>query len=63
MDQDELKHQIEGLFANASVESLRETTRALEKLVRQVTDTWERKRYEDVIDMLPDMVKHTNEGG
>ena len=58
LNQEQLIAQIEALFARADAASLREVSRQLEKLVRQIEDEGTRKRYEAAIDQLPDMVKH-----
>lgn len=62
MDQTQLRSEIEAAFARADLANVREVTRALEKLVRQVEDAAVRRRYEAAIDALPDMVKHLNAG-
>lgn len=61
MEQTELIREIEALFAAASKTNLRDTSRKLERLVRQVQDRALRTRYEGAIDHLPDMVKHLDE--
>jgi hypothetical protein len=58
IDQSELLKEIETLFAQADPQNLRDTERRLERLVRQLKDPQDRKRYEAAIDHLPDMVKH-----
>lgn len=61
MEQPQLIQEIEKLFADATPENLRMTTRSLEKLVRDVADRPTRARYESAIDLLPEMVKHLSE--
>lgn len=58
MDILDIRREIEQLFASVDPQSLRDTTRRLERLVRQLPDAAERAQYESAIDHLPDMVKH-----
>lgn len=61
MDQSLLQDEIEKRFAEADPANLRQITRDLEKLVRDVEDRQLRARYEAAIDQLPEMVKHLSE--
>jgi cell division protein FtsB len=57
--QEQLERDIEKLFAEATSENLRQTSRQLETLVRKLSDPRIRAQYEAAIDQLSDMVKHT----
>jgi hypothetical protein len=58
---DETERKIEALFASADAKNLRNVTRDLEKLVRQLIDPVTRRQYEAAIDQLPDIVAHSGE--
>lgn len=58
MDQAELKKAIEAAFARADRTNVRDVSREIEKLLRQLEDPALRRRYEGAVDLLPDMVKH-----
>jgi hypothetical protein len=58
---DEVERKIEELFATAELKNLRNVTRDLEKLVRQLVDPVTKRRYEAAIDQLPDIVAHSGE--
>lgn len=62
MDQSELTRQIEALFGEATPQNVRDVSRRLERLVRQIADPRTRARYEGAIDHLPEMVAHLDEG-
>ena len=59
--QDELRREIEALFARAEKAKLREITKALHKLIQQVEDPVLRRQWDQAIDALPDMVQHDGE--
>ena len=61
MDQTLLLQEIEKRFADANPGNLRQVSRELERLVRDVSDRQVRARYEAAIDQLPEMVKHLSE--
>lgn len=63
VDQDELRREIESLFARAEKTNIRETSKALDKLIRQVDDPILRRQWDAAIDALPDMVNHSNDRG
>lgn len=58
MDQAELKKAIEAAFARADRTNVREVSREIERMLRQLEDPALRRRYEGAVDLLPDMVKH-----
>ena len=58
MDQEEQIRGIEAAFAKANRANLREVTRELERLIRELQDPALRARYEGAVDLLPDMIKH-----
>ena len=61
MEQEQLRAEIEKLFAEADEQNVRYVSRNLERLVRQVDDPVVKARYEKAIDHLVEMVKFTQE--
>lgn len=53
-----LGERIERAFAEANKTNLRNTVRALEKLIPQLKDSTEQARYFQALDLLPDLVAH-----
>lgn len=62
VDQVALKKAIEAAFARADRTNVREVSREIERLLRQLDDPALRARYEGAVDLLPDMVKHGGAG-
>lgn len=62
LDQAALQRAIEAAFARADRTNVREVSRALGRLIDQLTDRALRTRYEGALDALPEMVKHGGEG-